>query len=85
MFHDNSTCYYYNYDIATTCTSSTSERFIWRYEGESGFMERQLLGNYSTKMFNMYKNSKQRWSILTEIQHKAIKMKKDEMKKREKI
>ncbi len=28
------------------------ERFVWNYEGAHGFMEKQLLGNYSMKMLN---------------------------------
>jgi hypothetical protein len=32
----------------------TKDIFIWNHELASDFMERQLLGNYSTKMFKQW-------------------------------
>jgi hypothetical protein len=33
----------------------TRKRFVWNYEQESAFMEKQLLASYSTKMFKEQK------------------------------
>lgn len=66
VFNGNSTCYFCRYNIAKTCTSSMlmmvafimeanrapRKQLIWSHEQANGFMENQLLDNYSRKIFN---------------------------------
>ncbi len=54
----------------------TRKRSVWNYEQESGFMEKELLVSYSTKMFKQqkFKNSFHHSQTSTKTQQKENKM-----------